>query len=199
MLGLLIAVVVTISAIWVYRDATKNGIGKQADGRGFFNLSAGGWATVTLLLWIVAFPCYLVKREDLIWKAKKCPVVVSGRAWKTLVLLVIGGYFIAGQAFVAFFGGAASANSSGAEGATDMPANQEHGVGSQAATKHVPSEVKMTDAEIQQCRNLFEVNIRVAQAQARYLGEERATQQALQRIRESASDQCMQYAAIHFQ
>ncbi len=199
MLGLLIAVVVTISAVWVYLDATKNGIGKRTDGSGFFNLSAGGWATVTLLLWIVGFPCYLVKREDLIWKAKKSPVVVSGRVWKTLVLLAVGGYFIAGQAFFAFFDGTVSTNPSGTESTTDMPANQERGVGNQAAINHAPSEVRMTDAEIQQCRNLFEVHIRVAQAQARYLGEERATQQALQRIRESASDQCMQYAAIHFQ
>jgi len=101
MLGLLVAVVVTISAVWVYLDATKNGIGKLTDGSGFFNLSAGGWATVTLLLWIVGFPCYLVKREALIMKAKKSPVVVSGRTWKTLVLLAVGGYFIAGQAFTA--------------------------------------------------------------------------------------------------
>jgi len=198
MLGLLVAVVVTVSAVWVYLDATKNGIGKQADGGGFFNLSAGGWATATLLLWIVAFPCYFAKREDLIWKAKKSPVVVSGRAWKTLVLLAVGGYFIAGQAFVAFFGGTVSTNPSSAEITPDIPTNQGRGVGNQAAIKHAPSEMKMTDAEIQQCRNLFEVHIRVAQAQARYLGEERATQQALQRIRESASDQCMQYAAIHF-
>jgi hypothetical protein len=199
MLGLLVAVVVTVSAVWVYLDATKNGIGKQVDGSGFFNLSAGGWATVTLLLWIIAFPCYLVKREDLIWKAKKSPVVVSGRAWKALVLLAVGGYFIVGQAFFALSGEAVPAASSGAGNTADGPISYERGAGTQTAASPVPSGPRMTDAEIQQCRNLFEVHIRVAQSQARYLGEERATQQALQRIRESASDQCMQYAAIHFQ
>lgn len=105
MLGLLIAVVVTVSSVWVYLDATNHRIGKLAEGKGLFNLSAGGWATVTLLLWIVGFPCYLAKREDLIWKAKKSPVVVSGRAWKTLVLLAVGGYFITGQAFIVLLGG----------------------------------------------------------------------------------------------
>lgn len=104
MLGLFVAVVVTVSAVWVYLDATKNGIGKLADGSGFFNLSAGGWATVTLLLWIIGFPCYLAKRDDLISKAKKFPVAVSGRTWKTLALFLVGCYFIAGQALTAFVG-----------------------------------------------------------------------------------------------
>lgn len=98
MLGLLILVVVTVSAVWVYIDATNHRIGKQPNERGFFNLSAGGWGAVVLLLWIVAFPCYLAKRSDLIAKAKKSPVLVTSKAGPLLLIVAGGGLLMLQQA-----------------------------------------------------------------------------------------------------
>ena len=69
---------VAISAVWVYLDATKNKIGKNPGEKGMFNMSAGAWGAATLGLWIVAFPSYLIKRSDLIEKAKENPVDVKG-------------------------------------------------------------------------------------------------------------------------
>ena len=66
MLGIIAITVVAITGIWVYLDATKNKIGKIKDNSGMFNMSAGEWAIVTMLLWIIAFPAYLIKRGDLI-------------------------------------------------------------------------------------------------------------------------------------
>jgi hypothetical protein len=49
------------TAVWVYYDAIKLGAEK---GRitGFFNLGAGAWFWVTLLLWIIGFPAWLITR-----------------------------------------------------------------------------------------------------------------------------------------
>jgi hypothetical protein len=57
-------IVVVISAIWVYFDAKKIGVRKGLI-PGFFNLGAGGWCAATLLIWIIGFPAYLIKRGDL--------------------------------------------------------------------------------------------------------------------------------------
>jgi len=75
--------------LWVYRDATKRKIGKIKDGSGFFNLSAGAWAICTILLWIVVFPAYLIKRGELTEAAKSNPVEVKGRGFKSLILALI--------------------------------------------------------------------------------------------------------------
>ncbi len=78
------------SSIWVYLDATKHKIGKIPSGKGMFNMSAGGWAIVTLLLWIIGFPAYLIKRGSLIEAARANPVNVSGRGGKAAALTVGG-------------------------------------------------------------------------------------------------------------
>jgi hypothetical protein len=57
-------VVVIASAIWVYVDAKNIGVRKGLI-KGFFDMGAGTWCAVTLLLWIVGFPAYLVKRGSL--------------------------------------------------------------------------------------------------------------------------------------
>lgn len=96
MINLIIVLVVVITAVWVYLDATKNKIGKVKNSKGMFNMSAGAWGTVTLFLWIIGFPAYLIKRSSLIEKAKESPVVVegAGRTVKTAVLAIIGVLFI---------------------------------------------------------------------------------------------------------
>ena len=61
---MVIWLVVIASAIWVYVDAKNIGVRKDLVS-GFWNLGAGSWCAATLLLWIVAFPCYLIKRTSL--------------------------------------------------------------------------------------------------------------------------------------
>ena len=90
MVGTAIVAVIAVSAVWVYLDATGHRIGKIPDQGGFFNLSAGAWGAGTLLLWIVGFPAYLMKRGSLIARAKSHPIEVKGRWAKTMIFCVIG-------------------------------------------------------------------------------------------------------------
>ena len=94
MITFLIPVVVVATSLWVYWDATSNNIGKTEDGKGFFNMSAGAWAIAMLLLWIVAFPAYLVKRGDLIEIAKVHPAKANGRNGKIAALAIAGVGFL---------------------------------------------------------------------------------------------------------
>ncbi len=98
----IIVAVIAVTAVWVYLDATKNKIGKIPDGKGMFNMSAGAWGIVTLLLWIIGFPAYLIKRGDLIGKAKENPVEAKGRGGKAAALSIVGGLWV-----LASFSGAA--------------------------------------------------------------------------------------------
>jgi hypothetical protein len=94
MIDVIIVAVVSISATWVYLDATKNNIGEIPDAKGMFNISAGAWGTITLLLWIIGFPAYLIKRGDLIIRANDNPVTATGRGGKAALFSVIGGLWI---------------------------------------------------------------------------------------------------------
>ena len=58
-------VVVVGSSGWVYVDATQNGIQKGM-GSGDANRSPSGWFGACIVLWIIAFPLYLMKRSKLI-------------------------------------------------------------------------------------------------------------------------------------
>ena len=58
------------TSIWVLFDAMRIGI-KKGQIEGFADLSAVGWFFACLLLWIVVFPLYLVKRADYIAVNKK--------------------------------------------------------------------------------------------------------------------------------
>jgi hypothetical protein len=90
MLGIIVILIVVITSVWIYLDATKNKIGEIANDKSMFNLSAGGWVAGALLLWIVVFPAYLIKRKSLIEKAKGFPIEVKGRILKTVLLASIG-------------------------------------------------------------------------------------------------------------
>lgn len=96
--ALLMEVIVAVSTVWVYLDATKRKIGKIPGTKGVFNMSAGAWAVSTMLLWIVSFPSYLIKRKDLIAAAQINPVEVSWRPVKVAALAIVGSLF-----FLAFF------------------------------------------------------------------------------------------------
>jgi hypothetical protein len=94
MLNTFFVAVVAVSAVWIYLDATKNKIGKISYARSLFNISAGAWGVVTFGLWIIAFPAYLIKRNDLIRKAKENPIEVKNRGGKAAALLIIGGLWV---------------------------------------------------------------------------------------------------------
>lgn len=74
--------IIIISAIFVYWDAKRNNIHKIQGEKSILNISAGGWFWVTLLLWIVAFPLYLINRKKLIEKCKGQIVVKDGVEYK---------------------------------------------------------------------------------------------------------------------
>jgi hypothetical protein len=90
MANVLIVAAIVVCALWVYWDATGNKIGKVPGAGGLFNMSAGAWATVTMFLWIVGFPSYVIKRSALIEVAKNHAVEVKGRMIKALILGLIG-------------------------------------------------------------------------------------------------------------
>lgn len=73
----LIKLIIVGSAIYVYYDATKNKIGRVPGLADKFNLRAGAWGLGFLWLWPVFFPLYLVKRNELIQRAKENPIEAS--------------------------------------------------------------------------------------------------------------------------
>jgi hypothetical protein len=84
----LMYLIVIGSVLFVYFDATKNEIGKVPGEKGFTNMSAGVWAIGTWLLWIVAFPLYLINRKKLIEKAQNSPQEVPETRRKIILGLV---------------------------------------------------------------------------------------------------------------
>jgi len=55
---------VAVTSIWVFVDAKKIGV-KKGQVQGLADLGPAGWLFACLLLWIVAFPLYLIKRPEL--------------------------------------------------------------------------------------------------------------------------------------
>lgn len=98
MLNTLLIAIVAVSAVWVYLDATRHRIGKIPGAKGMLNMSAGAWGAVTLGLWIIGFPAYLVARKGLIAKAQENPVEVSGRTVKAIILAALGGLWLLASA-----------------------------------------------------------------------------------------------------
>lgn len=61
---MLILLIVIGTSIWVFFDAKKIGV-KKGQMKGVCNMGPGGWFIVCLLLWIIGFPMYLIKRSEL--------------------------------------------------------------------------------------------------------------------------------------
>ena len=101
MIVLLVVVVVVGTAMWVYLDATKHKIGKFPTDPGFWNMSAGDWATNTVMFWIIVFPVYVLKRPELIEKAKQEPMETRNPALG-VVLLSGSGAILGVLGFVLF-------------------------------------------------------------------------------------------------
>lgn len=90
--ALMVAIVVT-SAIWVYLDATKHKIGKIIGKKSLFNMAAGAWAIVTMMLWVIGFPSYLIKRNALKKLAQTNPIETNNRTIKTTLIALAGSAF----------------------------------------------------------------------------------------------------------
>lgn len=88
----LVYCVIGLSAFWVYFDATRYKIGKIPEEKRLTNMSAGSWAIVTLLLWIVAFPIYIFKHSKLVEKAKNYPKSTS--KGKRITVLTLLGFLV---------------------------------------------------------------------------------------------------------
>ena len=87
-MGTIFTLFVLASGVGIYLDASANKIGHIKGDKGMFNSSAGAWGVVTLMLWIVAFPAYLIKRSALIELAKANPVESGARPFKAIVLAI---------------------------------------------------------------------------------------------------------------
>lgn len=85
------------SAAWVYWDATDKKIGKIPGEKGFSNMSAGWWGTVTALLWLVGFTVYLAKRSSLIERAKTQPIEIKRRWLKFSIFCFFGALGVYGS------------------------------------------------------------------------------------------------------
>ncbi len=59
----LVLVVVLGTSVWVLVDSMSIGV-KKGRIKGFFDMGPAGWFFSCLLLWLVAFPAYLVKRSE---------------------------------------------------------------------------------------------------------------------------------------
>ena len=92
-LGIIIAALISI---FVYLDATRHNIGAIKGKKGFFNMTAGGWAACTLLFTVIYLTVYLFKRKKLILAAKEFPVHASGlkRFMTVLLILLVGFAFL---------------------------------------------------------------------------------------------------------
>lgn len=94
MLSSLMVAIVAASAIWVYLDATKHKIGKIMGNKSLFNMAAGAWAIVTMMLWIIGFPSYLIKRNALKKLAQTNPIETNNRIIKTTLIALGGSTFL---------------------------------------------------------------------------------------------------------
>jgi len=192
MLTVLFAIIVMASSLWVYVDATGNRIGRRLGVGGIFNMSAGAWATVTLFLWIVGFPCYLANRRRLKEEAKLFPVDVSGRTWKIVLLTLVGGLIVLWNLLAVL-----SSYYLAHEQEQQVEAGHQEMQDSTSGQVRRWQPGQMSASEVQRCRDSVEIHIRVAEQQARYIGEQRAIDNAVRKIRESAGDKCVEYAVAN--
>lgn len=98
---MILLVMIALTPLWIYYDATKHKIGVVKGDKDFLNMPAGGWAglvaggiicsfaNLELLLWFIVIFLYLFKRRELIKKAKTSPVEISlARKMTTFFLLL---------------------------------------------------------------------------------------------------------------
>lgn len=68
-----VLILVLISAIWVYSDAKKRGLGpapgEKQELDKLMTWTPGSWAILVFLFWIIFMPLYLWKRDEFARKA----------------------------------------------------------------------------------------------------------------------------------
>jgi len=62
-MGMIGTLIVIVTSIWVLIDSKIIGVNK-GQVTGLLNLGPWGWFLCSLLLWIIGFPCYLIKRRE---------------------------------------------------------------------------------------------------------------------------------------
>jgi len=62
-MGDLVLLIMVGTSIWIFFDAKSIGV-KKGQVSGLGNMGPGMWFLASLLLWIVAFPLYLTKRNE---------------------------------------------------------------------------------------------------------------------------------------
>jgi hypothetical protein len=60
--SVIVLLVVIATSIWVGIDAGNLGMQRGRLGGGMIDMSVAAWVVCCLLVWIIAFPCYLVAR-----------------------------------------------------------------------------------------------------------------------------------------
>jgi len=60
----IIGVVILATSIWVFFDSKNIGV-KSGQLKGFFGMGPIGWFFACVILWIICFPAYLLKRNEL--------------------------------------------------------------------------------------------------------------------------------------
>ena len=81
-MGALVLLVVLGTSIWVAVDASTIGV-KKGQLKGVADMGVAGWFFTCLFLWILGFPFYLAKREELKrinQELRKNPVMKSGES-----------------------------------------------------------------------------------------------------------------------
>jgi hypothetical protein len=85
-------------AALILLDASANKIGAVPPRRlSLTNLSAAMWGLATNLLWVVFFPLYLIRRPQLLKRAKESPQDERGVVWWLIGLAVLMLTFSAGM------------------------------------------------------------------------------------------------------
>jgi len=87
-MNLIVVFIVIVTSVWVLIDAKNIGV-KKGQITGLLNLGPWGWFICSLLLWIISFPCYLIKRIQY----KK----INGKEGGSAVATAIGFFLVAVQ------------------------------------------------------------------------------------------------------
>lgn len=87
-MSLIVVFIVIVTSVWVLIDAKNIGI-RKGQMAGLLNLGPWGWFICCLLLWIITFPCYLVKRIQY----KK----INGKEGGSAIATAIGFFLVAVQ------------------------------------------------------------------------------------------------------
>lgn len=97
MIGTVVLLVIAMSAVLVYLDASAHKIGDISRYRRNFNRSAMYWAIATLFVWPYALPYYLRIRGKLIEAAVAHPIRENWRLVKASGVTVIAASFVLGS------------------------------------------------------------------------------------------------------